>query len=120
MTGSNLTDDEQELSTSTDAEELDIGEIGKRIGKVIAITQTALALSGLTGEHLSQMARYVEQQETIGPLMDPTRFARGNGFESVKRVRARVRVLKSVMELRDTRADIDKEYLKLILMSLFR
>jgi len=70
-------------------------EIGKKINKAIMAVKEV----GLTQEEISKFAKFINHQETIQPLVDPTNFYKNSKmFDMAKK---KLEVLKPIINLEE-------------------
>lgn len=71
-------------------------EIGRKINNSIQAVWTL----GPTIEEMETLKTYMQQQETILPLLDPT-FIAQHGFKLFDQARDRIKLLKPILELKE-------------------
>ena len=74
----------------------DLMDIGIRINKAIG----AVWNSGLSIKELEEFEAYLNHQETIVPLVDPT-FIVKHGFKYFNQARERIKLLRPIIELQE-------------------
>ena len=70
------------------------------IGAKINLTIQAVWTLGPTEAEMDTLETYIQQQETLLPLLDPT-FIVQHGFSSLDQARRRIELLKPILELRE-------------------
>ena len=71
-------------------------EIGLKINKAIE----AVWKSGLTIEETERLEAYINQQEVLAPLLNPT-FIVNHGFKLFDQAKERIRLLKPIIQLKE-------------------
>lgn len=71
-------------------------EIGSRIGETFTQIEMIIMITGLTLEDLKKFDAYLDNQDTMMPLINPTYWMKG-GDKQIKEARERVEALRSII-----------------------
>lgn len=81
-------------------EKRDLADIGHKIGNVFMDVQASLEANNLTMEDLDAFERYVEQQDAVMSIFNPTAWMNG-GPTMIKLSREQVRILKDFEKFKE-------------------
>lgn len=73
-------------------------EIGASIDKIITESNRVLQHTGIQKEDLDAFASYLEEQDTLMPMLNPTAYMQG-GAKAIPLAKARVELVRKLMEV---------------------
>ena len=76
----------------------ELTEIGASIDKIITESRRVLFHTGLQKEDLDAFADYLEEQDTLMPMLNPTAYMQG-GSKGIPLAKARVEMIRKLMEV---------------------
>jgi hypothetical protein len=74
----------------------ELTEIGASIDKIITESNRVLQHTGLRKEDLDTFAEYLEEQDALMPMLNPTAYMNG-GAKAIPLAKARVEVVRKLM-----------------------
>jgi hypothetical protein len=100
MSDDTLTGQEPSLSSEpSGVTQRSMAEIGVEINTIVQTLQAVMIQFELTPEELARFARYVENQHTVAPILDPTAYRNllySGGFDELER---RITAIREVLRL---------------------
>ncbi len=85
----------------------ELDKIGEKVRICFDAITAALEETGLTAEEIAQFQEYLDRQDAIMPLTDPTQYIRG-GQEAIVVARERVTAVKNCLLIREIELEIIK------------
>lgn len=79
--------------------ELDV--IGKKICTCFEAMTAAVKETGLTQEEIARFREFLDKQDTVMPMTDPTAYIRG-GHDAIEFAQARLTAVKNCMTINET------------------
>ena len=73
-----------------------LGDIGERLTAVFIVLKAAIEAAELTPDEIGAFTDYLNRQESVGAIFNPTFYARQDGFKMLEQVKAQVAAVQLV------------------------